>query len=96
MIDNYRTGRLFARGATNFGWFILGIGVVALPISLSTVDRFGFGHEGEAILAMLTAVFTPICLIGTGIVTVAVAEAARATMDTADYSRQLLHYIRNG
>ena len=107
MTRDYKTGRLLARVVSGIGWAIGAAGVLVALFSFFTpfmdfsgympaapVTTPGLPAATSGMPAMLIVLSAGLGLIVYGALIVAVGQASRAMMDNADYTRQLLDFIR--
>jgi hypothetical protein len=98
MENDYRTGRLMARVTSALGWLIAASGIIGLVGLLAL--RIGQQPNPDPLAANIWtaivayAVPVSLALIVQGVFLVAVGQALRAVMDTANHSKQLLDYVR--
>jgi hypothetical protein len=100
MAQDYRTGRLLARITSGIGWVIIVIGAVMFILGFARAilgigGAPGFAAVDAPVNIALMSVVSGLSLVISGVVLVAMGQAARAVMDNANYTRQLLDYIRN-
>src|SRR5687767_7397858 len=89
----YRAGRLLARLIAALGWIIVGLAILGLAgfvISYFVYSSAG-GDGGPYQGAMLASgIASGLAVIVAGLVVVAIGQMLRATLDTADNTRQML------
>lgn len=96
---DYQTARLLARIISGIGWVVVAIGVLALiaaviaAITMRGGDAMG-GVTPASYMGTMGLV-GGVSLIVSGIVQIAVGQLLRATVDTADNTREMLAIMRS-
>ena len=89
--SRYRTGRLLARIISFVGWIVVAASIVLLILFLIGLAQQGVYSDHVMMFGMAGLTVGSILA---GIVLVAVGQMLRATLDTADNTRQMLEIMR--
>jgi hypothetical protein len=92
----YRTGRFLARLIAALGWVVVGLAILALIGFVASYFAYsGGGAEIQQEGALLAAgIGSCLGVMLTGLVLVAIGQMLRATLDTADNTRQMLDIMQ--
>lgn len=97
---DYQTARLLARIISGIGWVVVLLGVLALIAAVIAAitmrgggDTLGGVNPGSYMGTM--GLVGGVSLIVSGIVQIAVGQLLRATVDTADNTREMLAIMRS-
>jgi len=88
--SDYGTARIVAKVVSLLGWVVVVAGIVGIAYGV----RKGLLYGGRD--AVLIAVTPGMATVMMGIVMVVMGQITRATVNTADDTRQILHLFRHG
>ena len=88
--SDYGTARIIAKVVSFLGWIVVVAGIVGIVYGV----RKGLLYGGRD--AVLIAVTPGMATVMMGIVMVVMGQITRATVNTADDTRQILHLFRHG
>jgi hypothetical protein len=91
LTSRYKTGRLLARIISFFGWIVVALSIVlAILFVIGLVQKDTYSDHTMVLgMAGLT-----VGTILAGIILIAIGQMLRATLDTADHTRQMLDIMQ--
>jgi uncharacterized membrane protein len=92
--SDYKTGRFLARVISFFGWLLIAFAVVVTVFALGAGQLLGLGTQQTGVSSIAAAFVLLLSGIITGTILVASGHFMRATMDTANATRQMLRIMQ--